>query len=497
MHEIRSGLDGEVVKVYKREGEAAKQAEPLFRVASFDRLRVEGLCKVSQAGSLRVGLAALVEPEVLASARTRLSGHTAPIQALAVSPDGKMLASAGEDRTVILWSWPHGLRLAQLRHPAEVFALAFSPIKGAGYQLLTGCGDGQLRLWACSPEGRCEEPTAFEKAHDSAVRSVAWSADGKLIASGGEDRRVGLWDPAGGKHLHWLQDGDTENTAHQGVVTCVRFAADGQLVSAGRDNTLKLWEAGPSGGKLLSSLPGRTGDVAQPGLSPEGNRVLFDHGEELRLLRKGDWATLGTLQSQKQGTFQNLALFSPGGRLLLTGASSGRLQLWKAPPAPEEAALWREASGEGFHRGALAGLGACLSGGSLSDPFNLARGALAFEPEESAGGAPGASPPPRLWPLDAYEVCYFLTPNATMLCGAFSPDGRTVFTAGSDRLIYAWPVPPASRWQSCLEARVTFIGSQVERGTDMVRVRAELPNPAEAARRLRPGTYANLRLYPE
>jgi WD40 repeat protein/biotin carboxyl carrier protein len=452
LHEIRSELGGEVVKVYKRQGEAVKQAEPLFRVASFDRLRVEGLCKVSLSAPLRVGMRAVVEPEVSAGAMTRLSGHTAAVHALAVSPDGRFLASASEDKTVILWSWPHGVRAAVLPHPGEVHAVAFlGGQRGkSGHRLLTGCGDGRVRLWEIAANGKAGKPVVFARAHEGPVRAVAWSADGTLCASGGEDRRIAVWQAATGKHSYWLQDGDgEESTAHQGVVTSLRFAPDGQLLSAARDNTLKLWQAGPSSGKLLGTQAGRTGDVAQPGLSPDGKLVLFDHGEELRVLRRGDWAPLATLQSRKQGNFQSVALFSPTGRLVLAGASSGRLQLWKAPPSRAEVARWRQ--------------------------------------------APGSSPRPR----DAYEVCYFPAPNGSALCAAFTPDERTVLTAGTDHFIHAWPVPAPSRWTEPLEAVVTFIGSQVERGTDTVRIRAELSNPTDPARRLRPGCYANLRLYPD
>src|SRR5208282_4669780 len=128
----------------------------------------------------------------------------------------------------------------------------------------------------------------------------------------------GVWETATGKHLFWLSDGDKEETtAHQGVVTAVQFTPDGQLVSAGRDNTLKLWKIEASSGRLLGAQAGRTGDVAQPGLSPDGKLVLFDHGEELRLLRRSNWSPVGALQSRRQGHFQNVALFSPTGRLIL------------------------------------------------------------------------------------------------------------------------------------------------------------------------------------
>lgn len=208
LHRIRSALAGEVVKVHKRDGETVKQAEPLFRIANFDRLRVEGLCKVSQAASLRVDMPALVEPELRGEPLTRLSGHTAAIHALDSSADGRWLASASEDRTVQLWSWPQGTRRGLLRHPVEVHAVRFAPDVSAPYVLISGAADGQLRRWAIGADGRAGEPLVFAAAHDGAVRNVAISADGRLVASGGEDRRIGIWEAASGRHLYWLHEED-------------------------------------------------------------------------------------------------------------------------------------------------------------------------------------------------------------------------------------------------------------------------------------------------
>ena len=151
------------------------------------------------------------------------------------------------------------------------------------------------------------------------------------------------------------------------------------------------------------------------------------------------WDALGSLRSQRQGRFAGLAHFSPTGKLVLTAASNGRLQLWKAP-----------------------------------DPSGAAERASTF------------------------EIRHFSAPNAgTAVCGTFSPDEKVFFTGGADKVIRVWPVPPEADWSRPLEAKITYIGSQVERGTDTVRIRAEMDNPPEPGRRLRPGTFATLKIYPE
>jgi len=480
LHQVRSVLDGEVTKVYKRAGETVRQTEPLFCVSRLDRLRVEGLCKVQQAPLLRVGMRALVEPEVRGEQMTSLSGHTATVTGLAISADGRVLASASEDRTVRVWDVAARAHLAVLQHPAEVYAVAFVP--GEADKLLTGSADGRLRCWDLSTAAGLAAPAVWPQGHEAGVRSVACSPDGKWCATGGEDRRIGLWDLATGKLRYWVQlSEDGLEVAHRGAVTTVQFTPDGHLVSAGRDQVLKVWKLGAESAALVAVQPGRTGDIAQLGVSPDGRRVLFDHGEELRLVDWTDGSSQGVLRSRRQGRFQAFATFAPSGRLILTAGNNGQLQLWTAPLSPAEVTFFRQAGALGLRRNTFL-------------PLLGAWAAL----QARSGGPRGEAALPQLWPLDGYELRQLQQPSPSALtCGLFSPDESMAFSAGADRLIHVWAVPPASQWQQPIEAVVTHVGSQVERGTDMVRVRAELENPTDPARRLRPGMYAYLRLYPE
>jgi WD40 repeat protein len=438
---------------------------------------------------------ALVEPSVRGEPLTTLTGHTAAVQALAISPDGRLLASAGDDRQVLLWRWPEGLLHQRLAHPGEVRAVAFGPAQAGHYPLLTGCSDSQLRLWKATPQGYVNGPVVLPRVHDGAILALAISPDGRWFASAGEDRRIALWDFATGKFLYWVRATEEDTgTAHQGAVTTVQFLPDGHLLSAARDNTLKRWKLGAGAAQLAGKQAGRTGDVLHLGTTPDGKHVLFDHGDELWVLRTDDWALAGKIQSRQHGHFQHMALFAPGGKLLLTVSTNGRAQLWKAPASPEAATLLRHGYGHGFHAGTLGVLGAAPAA-HFPGSLGLASSSLF---QATSGGATGACTLlPRLWNLDAVEIRHFLTPNAAILCAAFAPNEQVVLTAGSDKVIRAWPIPPSAQWSLPLEAQLTFVASQVERGTDMVRLRAEVDNPADPGRRLLPGMFATLRFYPE
>jgi len=127
-----------------------------------------------------VGMHALVEPEIRGEQMTQLIGHTGAITALAVSTDGLLLASASEDRSVLLWNLPNGTRNSELLHSAEVTAVAFAPTQGSGYTLLCGCGDGRGQLWRTSGVGKPNSMMLGQQ-HEGAIRAVAFSAMG-LVA---------------------------------------------------------------------------------------------------------------------------------------------------------------------------------------------------------------------------------------------------------------------------------------------------------------------------
>ena len=214
------------------------------------------------------------------------TGHSSTVRSVAFSPDGKTLASGSLDNTVKLWDVSTGTELRTLEgHSAEVLSVAFSP---DGKTLASGSRKGTIKLWDVSTGTELRtltpmakylirtRPGASDENGFAAVFSVAFSPDGKTLASGSEDNTVKLWDVSTGAELRTL-------TGHSESVESVAFSTNGKiLVSGSLDKTVKLW------------------DVST--------------GTEVRTLRHSD--------------FVRSVAFSPDGKILASGSDDETVKLW-------------------------------------------------------------------------------------------------------------------------------------------------------------------------
>jgi WD40 repeat protein len=197
------------------------------------------------------------------------------IDAIAFSPDGATLATACGDRgSVMLLDVPTGEERAVLSgHRAPIWAMAYAP-DGKGLAVASGvvpalagpagAGDtGEVRLWdlaATVPSTR-----ARLDSHEHGVISVAISPDGAMLASGGFDRTVKIWNMHTGRERASL-------TGHKGWVAAVAFSPDGSLLATGsHDQLIKLWDAAT--GQELAILGAHSGAVYTLAFSPDGSRL--------------------------------------------------------------------------------------------------------------------------------------------------------------------------------------------------------------------------------
>ncbi len=163
--------------------------------------------------------------------RNNFKGHTAAATALAFAADGKTLASASADGTARLWDVQTG-GARVLAQQSPIFAVAFSP---DGRYLASGGGSdqaGEIKLW----DAQSGRATATLTGHAKKVLGVTFSRDGRTLASCGEDGTLRLWSVAARRALAVIR-------AHKGSANCVEFSRGGRtLFSAGADEKARAWD---------------------------------------------------------------------------------------------------------------------------------------------------------------------------------------------------------------------------------------------------------------
>jgi serine/threonine protein kinase len=189
--------------------------------------------------------------------RRRLKGHTRTVRCLAIASDGRRLAAGGDDHTIHLWSLDQSgsPSLCLKGHTGAVTCVGFLP---EGNFLLSGGRDGSVRLW----DLRTGATKGTLQAQVGPVNSVAYGGPSKRLAVAGNSLKVRQAD---GSLVVLL--------GHQGDVLCVAFSADGRLVaSGGSDRTVRLWRA--EDGEELANWEGHTDKVHTLAFTPDGRSVL-------------------------------------------------------------------------------------------------------------------------------------------------------------------------------------------------------------------------------
>jgi WD40 repeat protein len=244
------------------------------------------------------------------------------------SPDGKVLASTGEDHDIILTDVQGGGPSRRLHgHEGTLFGVAFSP---DGTTLVSGAGDETVRLWNLQTGVEVRRFTGHKgigKYQYGSVIGVAFTKDGKGVISASEARVV-LWEPGTGKEIR-------EFRGHQRDVGAIALSPDGKtLAAAGDDGTVRLWEVAT--GKPVLPFDGHGGHVEALAFGPGGNRLASGGRDLLCMWDVREGKT--TWRAGEGGAMVNSLAWTPDGKRLATAGGPG-LRLWEAESGKERARM--------------------------------------------------------------------------------------------------------------------------------------------------------------
>jgi WD40 repeat protein len=242
-------------------------------------------------------------------------GHEDSVTSVVFSPDGQLIASGSDDKTVRVWNVATGSQQHKLTgHENWVTSVVFSP---DGQLIASGSDDKTVRVWNVATGSQQHKLTG----HEHSVTSVVFSPDGQLIASGSDDKTVRVWDVATGSQQHKL-------TGHENSVVSVVFSPDGQLIASGsHDKTVRVWDVAT--GSQQHKLTGHEHSVTSVVFSPDGQ--LIASGSYDSTVRVWSVAT-GSQQHKLSGHEESVrsVVFSPDSRHVSGTSWDGSLRTWDA-----------------------------------------------------------------------------------------------------------------------------------------------------------------------
>ena len=391
----------------------------------------------------------------LAARRERMTlvGHTALVTGVVFAPDGRRLASASADGSARIWNVATGRELLVLRgHRDALGRIAFAP---DGTRVATASADHTVKVWeattgvepvvvavqrepipavAFSPDGRLlawvENTDKPQKAgsrvllqervsgqflpifatHDALIFGMAFSRDGKQLATASQDKTVRVWNLATSRATHTFTD-------FPGWATHVAFSPDGSdLAISGRFRVVFVIDLAHNRKRLV--LKGHTGDVLTVAYSPNGKMLATASTDRtVRLWNSADGRSLLTLNGHEGEV--NAATFGPDGKVLASAGEDRTVRLWDVADGKQRRVL------RGHSNRVVT---------------------VVFNPDGKRLASAGRDKSVRLWDAVSGEEVLTLRGHGDWVRDvSFSPDGKTLASCSLDRTVRLWQPEPRPR----------------------------------------------------
>ena len=378
-----------------------------------------------------------------------LTGHEAYITSIAISTDGKLIASGGLDGSVIIWGISTGNPLLQLAaHTDAIEELTFNP---DGNLLVTTGDDAAMRIWDVATGDLLQEYTDFT----GAVTTVTFSPDGRQLAF--SDDLLHLWQ----FNLETTKDGNTI-TSHEAFAIPVAapetFSPDGKvLAGVGGDETsgvgIKLWDA--TTGRELLTLAGQK-NINGLAFSPDGKSLASTSGDgTIKIWSLSPGNEKVTVSAPGAG-FGTRVAYNPLDQELITNGGDGTASVWNAESGEvrltvhghdlEVVNVAFSLDGKRFATGSLDGTAIvwdALTGQKLfalpAHEFGVRD--ISFSPNGALIATGGFDGTAKLWDARTGVLIFDSTDHQGLVLGvAFSPDGTRLVTASTDATAKIWDV---------------------------------------------------------
>ncbi|MBN2005062.1 MAG: CHAT domain-containing protein [Anaerolineae bacterium] len=377
-----------------------------------------------------------------ATLATTLTGHNSSIQTIAISPDGTTLASGSTDGSIIWWDMASWRQLDVLTgHSGSINDTVFSPDgkqlassnrgiqwcrpESDGVTRVWGCGDSTVILWDLETEQSLGTPLDSQ----SAVRDVAFSADGTKLVTSNVDSVTHLWEITTAQVPEITATLELTMTEPTYEVSAMALNPAGTILAVGStDKTIHLWHL--VSGYVLSATPGITltghqATVKSLAFSADGTRLASGSEDETIILWDIDSSppVSKTILYGHQGSVESV-VFNSKGTLLASGGEDRAVILWDL----------QETSPSGTPLG-----------GKASVHAGYVR-SVTFSPDDKLLASGSADQTVILWDVADFPSriptvsARFAAHNDEVYSVAFSPDGEMLASGSADKTIILWDV---------------------------------------------------------